>query len=84
MTNIREIVTHRGYRRYTFHLSEGVTMVRVLGFGTAPCRSGAAASVEGTFEQGKRRVKRGYSYDELIARNVICRPSALTRRDGEL
>jgi hypothetical protein len=35
------------------------------------CQSGAA-TVEGTFEQVKRRVKVNYSYEKITAWNVTC------------
>jgi len=70
MSNLREIVSHRGYHRYTFDLGDGAQMVPVAGYGTAPCRSGSV-SVEGTFEQGKR-AEAGFRYDKIVARNVVC------------
>jgi hypothetical protein len=79
ISNLREIVSHRGYYRYTFDLSDGAQMVRVAGYGTAPCRSGSV-NIEGTFEQGKR-AEAGFRYDKIIASRVVCvaEPSAKPR-----
>ncbi len=72
ISNVRE----SGWRRnpyYTFDLSDGTQTVRVIAFGKPPCRSGAA-TVEGTFEQIRWRVRVSASYDEITARSVICLP----------
>jgi hypothetical protein len=71
ISNVRE----SGWRRpiYTFDLSDGTQTVLVIAFGRPPCRSGAV-TVEGTFEETKRRVKASYSYEKIMARNVTCLP----------
>jgi hypothetical protein len=69
MTNIREIVSHRGYRRYSFDLTDGTQTVKVLAYDLAPCRSGPV-KLEGVFEQGKREGKVGY--DKIVASSVVC------------
>ena len=69
MTNIREIVSHRGYRRYSFDLTDGTQTVKVLAYDVPPCRSGPV-ELEGIFEQGKREGKVGY--DKVIASSVFC------------
>ena len=71
MDDLRESVTGRGTRYYTFKLSDSTETVSVRSFERPPCRSGAAM-VEGTFEDVKRRTK--VSYSEIIARKVICGP----------
>jgi hypothetical protein len=43
----------------------------VIAFAKPLCQSGAA-TVEGTFEQVKRRVKVSYAFEEITARKVIC------------
>lgn len=67
-------VRESGLRRpiYTFDLSDGTQIVRVIAFTTPPCQSGTV-TVEGTFEQVKRRAKVGYLSVEITARNVLCR-----------
>jgi len=73
MDDLRESVTRRGTRYYTFKLSDSTQTVYVRSFERPPCRSGAA-TVEGTFEDVKRQVKVSYSFNEIIARKVICGP----------
>jgi hypothetical protein len=53
LSNLRESVSRRGTRRYTFDLSDGIDTVHVISFQKPPCQSGAA-TVEGTFEQVRR------------------------------
>ena len=80
MTNLRESVSHRGTRRYTFDLREGNQTVYVTSFHKPPCQSGAA-TVGGTFEQVKRWVGASYSsYGELTARTVTCLPGTVDSR----
>jgi hypothetical protein len=74
MSNLRESVSHRGTRRYTFDLSDGSETVDVISFQKQPCQSGAA-TVEGTFEQVRRMVKASYSFEEVTARHVTCLPT---------
>jgi hypothetical protein len=74
MSNLRESVSRRGTRRYTFELSDGIDTVHVISFQKPPCQSGAA-TVEGTFEQVRRMVKVSYSFEEVTARNVTCLPT---------
>ena len=74
MSNLRERVSHRGTRRYTFDLSDGSETVHVISFQQPPCQSGAA-TVEGTFAQAKWRVNASYSFEEITARTVTCLPT---------
>jgi len=74
MSNLRESVSRRGTRRYTFDLGDGIDTVHVISFQKPPCQSGAAM-VEGTFEQVRRMVKVSYSFEEVTARNVTCLPT---------
>ena len=74
MSNLRESVSRRGTRRYTFELSDGIDTLHVISFQKPPCQSGAA-TVEGTFEQARGMVKASYSFEEVTARNVTCLPT---------
>jgi hypothetical protein len=74
LSNLRESVSSRETRRYTFDLSDGIDTVHVISFQKPPCQSGAA-TVEGTFEQGRRMVKVSYSFEEVTAWNVTCLPT---------
>jgi hypothetical protein len=72
MSNLRE----NGWRRrrgviYTFDLSDGTETIVVIAFAKPLCQSGPA-TVEGTFEQVKRRVKVNFAFEEITARKVIC------------
>ena len=69
MGNFRANELRRGNPIYTFDLSEGTETVHVVSFEKPPCRSGAV-TVEGTFEQVKRRVS--YSFEEITAHKVTC------------
>jgi len=71
MSHFREYVTRTRTRYYTFDFGDGTETVRVTSYEKPQCQAGAA-TVEGTFEQVKWRVKVNYSYDEIVARNVIC------------
>jgi hypothetical protein len=71
ISNVREGGLRRPY--YTFDLSDGIDTIRVIAFGTPPCRSGAA-TVDGTFGQMKRPMRVRDSYDEIMAQSVICLP----------
>ncbi len=73
MSDFREHVTRTRTRYYTFDFGDGAHTVRVVSFVKPPCRAGAA-TVEGTFEQVKWRVRVNYSREEVMARNVICFP----------
>ena len=75
MSNFRGNSLRRGSPLYTFDLGDGTETVHVISFLKPPCRSGTA-TVEGTFEQVKRRVNASYTYDEITARNVICLPES--------
>jgi len=72
MSDLRDSISRRGTRYYTFHLSEGPKTVYVTSFVKPPCRAGAT-TVEGTFEQMERPVRVSYSsYGRLTARTVTC------------
>ncbi len=71
MSRFREYVTRRGTPYYTFDFGDGTQTVRVVSYEKPRCRAGAA-TVEGTFEQVKWRVRVNYSYEKITARNVIC------------
>jgi hypothetical protein len=75
MSNLRENVSRRGVRRYTFDLSDSSDTVYVISFSEPPCRSGAA-TVEGVFEQVKRRisVSSPSALAEITAQKVACLP----------
>jgi hypothetical protein len=75
MSNLREHVSRRGVRRYTFDLSDSSDTVYVISFSEPPCRSGAA-TVEGIFEQVKRRMNLSSpsSFAEITAQKVTCVP----------
>jgi hypothetical protein len=66
MSHFREYVTRRGTPYYTFDFGDGTQTVRVVSYETPQCRAGAA-TVEGTFEQAKWRVRVSYSYEEIRA-----------------
>jgi len=59
---------------YTFDLGDGTATVHVTAFSEPACHSGTA-TVEGTFEAAKGRVKASYSFEELTAHKVICLPA---------
>jgi hypothetical protein len=71
MSNLRENGKRRRGVIYTFDLSDGTETIVVIAFAKPLCQSGAA-TVEGTFEQVKRRVKVSYAFEEITARKVIC------------
>ena len=72
MSHFQERVTHRGKTPYyTFDFGDGTQTVRVVSYEKPQCRAGAA-TVEGTFEQVKWRVRVSYSYEEIRAWNVTC------------
>ena len=71
MSDLRENVTRRRTRYYTFDLGDGTQTVHVISFEKPRCRAGAAM-VEGTFDQAKWRARVNYSYEEIRAWNVIC------------
>jgi hypothetical protein len=71
MSHFREYVTRTRTRYYTFDFGDGTQTVRVTSYEKPECQSGAA-TVEGTFEQVKRRVKVNYSYEKITAWNVTC------------
>ena len=71
MSHFREHVTRRGTPYYTFDFGDGAQTVRVVSYEKPQCRAGAA-TVEGTFEQAKWRVRVNYSYEEIRAWNVTC------------
>jgi hypothetical protein len=72
MSNFRERISHRGRTPYyTFDFSDGTQAVYVVSFEKPRCRAGAA-TVEGTFEQLKWRVRVNYSYERITAWNVTC------------
>src|SRR5262249_59379051 len=64
---------------YTFDLTDGTETVHVVAFAKPPCESGAA-TVEGTFETVKRRIKASYPLQEFTAHNVICLPDTVDPR----
>jgi len=69
--DVRDYVTRTGTRHYTFYLTDGAQTIRVISYTKPRCQSGAA-TVEGTFEQVKWRVRVDYVHQEITARNVIC------------
>ena len=71
LSRFREYVTRTGTRYYTFDLGDGTQIIRVISYEKPQCQAGAA-TVEGTFEQVKWRVKVNYSYEKLTAWNVTC------------
>ena len=71
MGDFREHVTRTRTRYYTFNLADGTQIIRVISYEKPQCQGGAA-TVEGTFEQVKWRVKVNYSYEKLTAWNVTC------------
>ena len=71
ISRFREHVTRTRTRYYTFDFSDGTQTVGVISYEKPQCQAGAA-TVDGTFEQVNWRVKVNYSYDEIVARNVIC------------
>jgi hypothetical protein len=74
LRNFRGNPLRRAGPVYTFDLSDGVETVHVTMFTKPPCQSGAA-TVEGTFQGVKRRVKANYSFEEITARDVTCLPT---------
>ncbi len=71
MSHFREHVTRTGTPYYTFDFGDGTQTLQVVSYEKPQCRAGAA-TVEGTFQQAKSRVRVNYSYEEITARNVIC------------
>jgi hypothetical protein len=72
MSRLREYITRRGRTPYyTFEFGDGAQTVRVISYEKPLCQSGPA-TVEGTFEQVKRRVKVNYAFEEITARKVSC------------
>ena len=63
MRNLRESVSRRGTRRYTFDLIDGFETVHVISFQKPPCQA------------GEEMVKVSYSFEEVTARNVTCLPN---------
>jgi hypothetical protein len=57
---------------YSFDLTDGWEIVRVIAFGKPPCQSGTV-TVEGVFEQVKQRARVSYAAEEITARSVTCR-----------
>ena len=76
MSNFRANRLRRGGPLYTFDLSDGEEKVHVVAFAKPPCESGAA-TIEGTFETVKRRIKASYPSQEITAHNVICLPDTV-------
>jgi len=68
MTNLRESVSRRGTRSYTFDFADGNQTILVRSFEKPPCRSGAG-TVEGTFEKAKQG---GHFSNVVTARSVTC------------
>jgi len=79
MGNFRANPLRRGGPQYTFDLSDGTETVHVVAFAKPPCKSGAA-TVEGTFETVKRRIKASYPFQEITAHDVICLPDTMDPR----
>lgn len=76
ITNLRESVSRRGTRSYTFDFGDGHRTILVHSFQKPPCRSGAA-TVEGTFE----RVKQGSHFSNVVtAWSVTCRSVERSKR----
>ncbi len=73
VSNVRGIPFRRGGPVYTFDLSDRKETVHVTAFAKPPCQSGVV-TVEGTFEEVKRRVKVRYAFEEITARTVTCLP----------
>ena len=71
MSHFREHVTRTGTPYYTFDFGDGTQTLHVVSYEKPQCRAGAA-TVEGTFQQVKSRVRVNYSYEEITARNVVC------------
>ena len=71
MSDFREHVTRRRTRYYTFDLGDGTQTVRVISYEKPRCQAGAA-TVEGTFDHVKWRVRVSYSYEKITAWNVTC------------
>ena len=69
--HFREYITRTGTRYYTFDFGDGSQTVRVTSYEKPPCQAGAA-TVEGTFEQVKWRVKVNYSSEKITAWNETC------------
>src|SRR5215813_4079837 len=76
MTNLRESVSRRGTRSYTFDFGDGNQTILVRSFEKPPCRSGAG-TVEGTFEKAKQG---GHFSNLVTARSVTC--LSVQRRSG--
>jgi len=56
---------------YTFDLSDSAETIHVVAFADPACQSGMA-TVEGTFEAAKWRMKGSYSLEEITAHNIVC------------
>jgi len=76
MSNFRANRLRRAGPPYTFDLSDGTETVHVVAFAKPPCESGAA-TIAGTFETVKRRIKASYPLQEITAHNVICLPDTV-------
>jgi hypothetical protein len=74
ISNFRGNTLRRGGPVYTFDLSDGMDTVHVIMFAKPSCQSGAA-TIEGTFQGVKQRVKVTYPFEEITARNVTCLPT---------
>lgn len=79
ISNYRGNSLRRGGPSYTFDLSDGSETVHVIMFSKPPCQSGAA-TLAGTFEAVKGRIKASYPLHEITARNVICLHDTLDPR----
>src|SRR5262249_19085400 len=79
MSNYRGTPFRRGGSMYTFDLTDGAETIHVITFAKPPCVSGTV-TVEGAFEQVKRRVKVSYSSDEITAWTVTCLPDTADPR----
>ena len=79
MSNYRATTFRRGGSMYTFDLTDGAETIHVITFAKPSCVSGTV-TIEGTFEQVKRRVKVSYSSEEITARTVTCHPDTVDPR----
>ena len=71
MSRFREHFTSSGTRYYTFDFGDDTQTVLVISYEKPQCQAGAA-TVDGTFEQVKWRVKVNYSSEKITAWNVTC------------
>jgi DNA polymerase III alpha subunit len=72
VTNLKERVSRQGNPYYTFDLNDGRGAITVFSFGSAPCKAGARALVEGTFRQVKQQGRYVF-YNQVDAARVTCR-----------